>query len=57
MSQELQGQIRTAIAFIGGIAVSKGWIDSETASAAVGIIVTVIAAIWSWRSKAAGAKK
>lgn len=51
MSQELQGQIRTAIAFIGGLAVSKGWIDEETMAAVAGITVTVIAAIWSWKSK------
>lgn len=52
MSQELQGQIRTIIAFLGGLAVNKGWIDEQTMLALAGAVVTIIASVWSWKSKA-----
>ena len=51
MSQEVQGQIRTILAFIGGVAVSRGWIDSETMLGIVGGVTAIVAAVWSWRSK------
>ena len=51
MSAEVQGQIRTLLAFVGGIAVQKGWIDNETMLLGVGAVTTVIVAVWSWISK------
>ena len=51
MSQELQGQIRHLLTFLAGIAVARGWIDGETAVAAVGVGVAIVGLVWSWKSK------
>lgn len=48
---EVYGVVRTVLAALGGVAVSKGYIDSETAVALAGAIATVAAAVWSVRSK------
>lgn len=50
---EVYGVVRTVLAALGGIAVGKGYIDSETAVALAGAIATVAAAIWSVKSKRA----
>lgn len=50
---EVYGVVRTVLAALGGIAVGKGYIDSETAVALAGAIATVAAAVWSVRSKRA----
>lgn len=47
----LQGQIRTILAGIAGMAVAKGYIDAEMAGYAVGLGLYVITALWSWKSK------
>ena len=51
MDQKVQGQIRTALAALAGIAVYKGWIDTETAAWAVGVGLFSITSLWSWLSK------
>lgn len=48
---EVYGVVRTIIAALGGLAVGKGYIDSETAVSLAGAIATVAAAIWSVKSK------
>lgn len=48
---EIYGVVRTILAAIGGVAVGKGYIDSETAVALAGAIATVAAAVWSVKSK------
>lgn len=51
MDQKIQGQIRTALAALAGIAVSVGWIDAELAGTIVGIGLFVTTSLWSWLSK------
>jgi hypothetical protein len=48
---EVYGVARTVLAAVGGVAVGKGYIDSETAIALAGALATIVAAIWSVRSK------
>jgi len=51
MDQKLQGQIRTAIAALAGVAVTIGWIDAELAAGIVGAGMFLITSLWSWKSK------
>jgi hypothetical protein len=48
---EVYGVARTVLAAAGGILVGKGYIDSETAIALAGAVATIIAAVWSVKSK------
>jgi len=48
---EVYGVARAVLAAIGGFAVAKGWVDSETAVSIAGACATLIAATWSVRSK------
>lgn len=48
---ELYGIIRTVLAALGGVAVGKGWVDSETATSLAGAVATIAVAIWSVKSK------
>jgi hypothetical protein len=50
-SEQAAGLLRHVLTFVAGIAVSKGYIDSETALAISGGIVAAFGAVWSWRSK------
>ena len=50
---ELYGVVRTILAAIGGVAVGKGWVDSETAMSLAGALATVAVAVWSVKSKRA----
>jgi hypothetical protein len=50
-SEQALGFVRHVLTFVAGIAVSKGYIDSETALAISGGIVAAFGAVWSWRSK------
>lgn len=48
---EVYGVVRTLLAALGGVVVGKGWIDSETAVALAGAGATIVAGVWSVRSK------
>lgn len=48
---ELYGVARAILAAIGGVIVGKGWIDNETAMALAGAGATLVAALWSVKSK------
>ena len=48
---ELYGVVRTLLAAVGGLAVGRGWVDSETAVALAGAGATIVVAVWSVRSK------
>ena len=48
---ELYGVVRTILAAGGGIAVGKGWVDSETAISLSGAFATIFVAVWSVKSK------
>ena len=50
---EVYGVVRTILAAVGGVAVGKGYIDSETAVALAGAFATIAAAVWSIKSKRA----
>lgn len=49
--EQVGGIVRTLLAALGGVAVGKGWLDSETATALAGAAATIIIAIWSIKSK------
>ena len=49
--EELYGVARAVLAALGGLIVGKGWIDSETMLSLAGAGATVVAAVWSVRSK------
>jgi hypothetical protein len=51
MDQKLQGQIRTALAALAGVAITLGWTDAETAGTIVGIGTLLLTSLWSWKSK------
>jgi hypothetical protein len=50
---EIYGVVRAVFAAIGGVAVGKGWVDSETAVTVAGALATVFVAVWSVRAKRA----
>jgi len=51
MDQKLQGQIRTLLAALAGIAVTLGWTDEQLAGTVIGIGMLLITSLWSWKSK------
>jgi len=54
MTQEqVAGLVRTLLASAGGYFVGKGYISSDNLSALAGLIGPLIAAVWSFRAKAA----
>jgi hypothetical protein len=48
---EVYGVVRTILAAVGGYFAGQGMIDSETAVALAGAGATIVAAVWSIRSK------
>lgn len=48
---EVYGVARAVLAAIGGFVVARGWVDSETAVTLAGAIATIVAAVWSVKSK------
>ncbi|QRE74424.1 hypothetical protein [Methylobacterium aquaticum] len=47
MNQEqLTALLRTLLQFGGGIAVGRGWIDADTATALTGALVTLLVTVW-----------
>lgn len=50
-AQEVGGIVRTALAFVGGIAVGNGWIDNTTMTQIIGYATPVAVAIWSVYTK------
>jgi multisubunit Na+/H+ antiporter MnhF subunit len=55
-SEELAGILRAVLAALGGVLVTKGYLDNATMLAIVGAIVTIAVAAWSvWQKKSAAA--
>lgn len=55
-SDEIGGIVRAILAAVGGILVTKGYIDNATMLAVVGALVTIVTAGWSvYQKKAAKA--
>jgi hypothetical protein len=50
-NDQASGILRHILTFAAGVAVSKGYIDSETALAISGGIIAAFGVIWSWKSK------
>lgn len=48
---QVLGVVRHALTVVGGIAINRGWIDSESAVQLTGWAVTGAAVIWSILSK------
>lgn len=48
---EAYGVARAVLATVGGILVSKGYVDSQTAVSLGGALATIAAAAWSVKSK------
>ena len=51
---QLTGILRAVLAAGGGLLVQKGWVDAQTVTAVVGGLVTVLVALWSWKSNTSG---
>lgn len=49
--EQLLGAVRHALTFAAGVAISKGYIDSSTATEITAGVVAIIGFVWSWRSK------
>ncbi|WP_245442944.1 hypothetical protein [Methylobacterium terrae] len=45
-SEQIASLLRTILQFGGGIAVGRGWIDADTATAVTGAIVTITVTAW-----------
>lgn len=52
-AEQLAGVARTVLATVGGILVSKGYVDNATMTAVVGAVVTLGTAGWSVYAKRA----
>lgn len=48
--------LRNALSFFGGVAVSKGWVDSNTLLQAGGLIAPVVGMYFAWRASSAKAQ-
>lgn len=48
---EVYGVARAILSAAGGFVVARGWVDSETAVTLAGAIATIVAAVWSVKSK------
>lgn len=53
---EIYGIVRAILAAVGGFAAGQGYVDSETAMTVAGAVATVIAAVWSVKSKRVAAQ-
>ncbi|ACL60571.1 hypothetical protein [Methylobacterium nodulans] len=45
-SEQLSSLLRTLLQVAGGIAVGRGWIDADTATALTGALVTILVTLW-----------
>ncbi|ACL58929.1 hypothetical protein [Methylobacterium nodulans] len=45
-SEQLTSLLRTLLQVAGGIAVGRGWIDADTATALTGAILTIVVTLW-----------
>ena len=51
MDDKTQGLIRHILTIIGGVAISRGWINEENVISLTGVVVSIIGVVWSWKSK------
>jgi hypothetical protein len=50
-NEQISGFIRHALTLVGGIFVTKGLVDEQTMMEGVGILMSAIGFIWSFKSK------
>ena len=50
-SQQFMGIVRHVATFVAGVAVSKGYLDDQSALEIVGGLVALAGIVWSWTSK------
>lgn len=55
-AEEFGGIVRTVLAAVGGIAVTKGYLDNATMVALAGAAATIAVAVWSIVAKRRAAK-
>lgn len=46
-SEEFGGIARAVLAALGGVAVTKGWVDNATMLSITGALATVLVGVWS----------
>jgi hypothetical protein len=51
MSEQIAGFIRHTLTLVGGIAVAKGLMDEQTMLEGIGILMSVIGFVWSFKAK------
>ena len=51
MSEKLYDFIRTILTFLGGIFITKGYIDEETLMEVVGAVMTLLGVVWIYIKK------
>lgn len=51
MSEQIAGFIRHTLTLVGGIAVAKGLMDEQTMLEGVGILMSAIGYVWSFKAK------
>jgi len=56
-TEELGGIVRAVLAALGGVAVTKGWLDNATMITVSGAVATLVVAVWSVFAKRTVAKK
>ena len=53
-TEQIAGILRTILAALGGYVVAKGVVDAATYTALSGAAVTIVVALWSYRSNKPG---
>ena len=49
--EQIYGLIRHGLTILGGVLVTKGYIDADVFGESVGAILTLIGVVWSYKSK------
>ena len=49
--EQIYGLIRHGLTVLGGVFVTKGYIDAEIVPEIVGAILTLVGVVWSYKSK------
>jgi len=50
-AEQIAGIVRAVVSAVGGYLIGKGLADAETVAAVAGAAATIVAAVWSVRSK------
>ena len=50
-SEQIKGFVRHTLTLVGGLLVAKGFIDEQTMLEGVGVVMSVVGYIWSFKQK------